>query len=66
MNFDIDKTEPNILLSIINMKLRDEFSDLNDLSAYYDIDKIKLEDRLGSIGYKYSSTNNQFIKNDLI
>ena len=30
MNFDIDKTEPNILLSIINMKLRDEFSDILD------------------------------------
>lgn len=62
MNFEIDKTEPNILLSIINMKLRDEFSDLNDLSAYYNIERIKLEERLGGIGYKYSSTGNQFIR----
>ena len=62
MNFDIDKTEPNILLSIINMKLRDEFSDLEDLSKYYDLDKLKLEEKLSDLGYKYSKLNNQFIK----
>lgn len=39
MKIDAEKTDINILLSIVNMKLRDEFSDLDDFSAYYDIKK---------------------------
>ncbi len=62
MKLDIEKTDVNILLSIINMKLRDEFSDLDDLSAYYDIKREELEKRLESYGYEYSVSNKQFIK----
>ena len=62
MKLDAEKTDVNILLSIINMKLRDEFSDLDDLSAYYDIKREELEKRLESHGYEYSVSNKQFIK----
>ena len=62
MNFDITNMDINILVSIVNMKLRDEFSDLNDLAAYYNVKKEDLEKRLGSIGYKYSAIVNQFIR----
>ena len=62
MNFDITNMDINILVSIVNMKLRDEFSDLNDLAAYYNVKKEDLEKRLGSIGYKYSVIVNQFIR----
>ena len=62
MKLDIEKTDINILLSIVNMKLRDEFSSLDDFSAYYDIKKETLEERLKGHGYEYSDSNNQFIK----
>ncbi len=62
MNFDITNMDINILVSIVNMKLRDEFGDLDDLAAYYNVKKVDLEKRLGSIGYKYSVIVNQFIR----
>ena len=62
MKLDIEKTDINILLSIVNMKLRDEFSSLDDFSAYYNIKKETLEVRLKDHGYEYSDSNNQFIK----
>ncbi len=62
MNFDITNMDINILVSIVNMKLRDEFGDLDDLAAYYNVKKEDLEKRLGTIGYKYSVIVNQFIR----
>ena len=62
MKLDIEKTDINILLSIVNMKLRDEFSDLDDLTAYYDIKKEELKKRMENNGYEYSVSNKQFIK----
>ena len=63
MKLDIEKTDINILLSIVNMKLRDEFSGLDDLSSFYDIKREELEKRLKDNGYTYSVSNKQFIKN---
>ena len=62
MKLDVEKTDINILLSIVNMKLRDEFSDLDDLTAYYDIKKEELKKRMENNGYEYSVSNKQFIK----
>ena len=62
MNFDITNMDINILVSIVNMKLRDEFGDLDDLAAYYNVKKEDLEKRLGTIGYKYSVIVYQFIR----
>lgn len=53
--------DPNILLSLVNMKLRDQFLDLDDLCSYYDIARKDLEETLGKVGYKYSEDNRQFI-----
>ncbi len=53
--------EPYILLSIVNMKLRDFYSNLEDLCEDLNVDKSKLEQNLNNIGYIYSSNNNQFI-----
>lgn len=50
-----------MLLSIINMKLRDEFYDLNTLCEDIDIEKQKLLDKLKTAGYRYNSLTNQFI-----
>ena len=62
MKLDAEKTDINILLSIVNMKLRDEFDDLYDLCSYYDIKKEELEKRLETHDYVYSALNKQFIK----
>ncbi len=62
MKLDAEKTDINILLSIVNMKLRDEFDDLDDLCSYYDIKKEELEKRLETHDYVYSALNKQFIK----
>lgn len=53
--------DKNILLSLINMKLRDEFRSLEDLCKEYDIDEFDIENKLKSIGYKYNKNINQFI-----
>lgn len=55
--------DANILLSIINMKLRDAFSNLEALCEDYNIsiDEIKL--KLEAAGYIYNQDSNQFIRN---
>lgn len=53
--------DPNMLLSIVNMKLRDEFSSLDELTRSYDIDTETLCARLLEAEYRYQASNNQFI-----
>lgn len=50
----------NILLSIINMQLRDKFQSLDDLVRYHDIDSTILCDKLALANFHYDSTTNQF------
>lgn len=52
---------PYVLLSIINMKLRDFYSSIDDLCDDLDENKEKIDNILNSIGYYYSKENNQFI-----
>ena len=49
-----------LLYSLINMKLRDEFLDLNDLINYYGVDKDRLLNKFSEAGYKYVESENQF------
>ncbi|CDI48107.1 DUF4250 domain-containing protein [Clostridium tetani] len=53
--------DPNILLSLINTKLRDEFEDLKDLISTYDLDGKVIVEKLMNIGYKYNESKNQFL-----
>ncbi len=53
-------TDPMILFSFINMKLRDEFSSLDELCLSLGIDRKWLEDKLASVGFEYSAENNKF------
>lgn len=53
-------TDPMILFSFINMKLRDEFSSLDELCMSLGIDRKWLEDYLASVGFEYSAENNKF------
>ncbi|WP_455041809.1 DUF4250 domain-containing protein [Leptotrichia buccalis] len=49
-----------LLYSLINMKLRDEFLDLDDLTNYYGVDKAGLLNRFSEAGYEYIESENQF------
>ncbi|MBR5240949.1 MAG: DUF4250 domain-containing protein [Muribaculaceae bacterium] len=53
-------SDPMILFSFINMKLRDEFSSLDELCATLGIEREWLEDKLSSVGFEYSPENNKF------
>ncbi|MBB6631980.1 DUF4250 domain-containing protein [Clostridium algidicarnis] len=52
--------DANMLLSILNMKLRDEFNTLEDLIKSYDLDRELLTNKLSKSGYIYNVKINQF------
>jgi hypothetical protein len=52
--------DPNILLSVINTKLRDFYSSLDDLCDDLDYSKEEVENILNNNGYFYDSSLNQF------
>ena len=53
--------DPNILLSYINTKLRDEYAGLTELCAALDADREALEATLAGLDYHYSPERNQFV-----
>lgn len=52
--------DPYILLSVVNMKLRDQYSDLDDLCRSLDVDKDELCACLHAAGFDYDAVNNRF------
>lgn len=57
----LNKKDPYMLLSIVNMKLRDEAASLEELCKTYNKDIEELKGQLLSIGYIYDQEHNQFI-----
>lgn len=53
---------PELLLSIINTKLRDFYSSLDDLCDDLDEDKENIINLLSSIDYTYDENLNKFVK----
>lgn len=53
--------DPVMLLSMINMKLRDFYPSLQDLCEDLQIDRKDLEKRLAAIDYAYDPDSNQFV-----
>ncbi len=53
---------PQILLSVINTKLRDNYDSLSALCEDLDYDLSVIKDKLASIGYQYDPNINQFIR----
>ncbi len=49
-----------MLVSFVNMKLRDEYPSLNELCASMDIDRQWLVEKLATVGFEYSEENNKF------
>ena len=54
-------SDPMMLLSAVNMKLRDLYASLDALCDDLDVSRAELEDRLAGIGYAYSEERNQFV-----
>ena len=52
--------DPVMLLSFINMKLRDDYDSLDELCKSLDLDKDEIKEKLGSAGYIYNKQINQF------
>ena len=52
---------PNVLLSIVNTKLRDFYSSLDELCDDLDYDKERVIEILNSIDYYYNSDENRFV-----
>ena len=53
-------SDPDMLLSLINTKLRDEYSSLDDLCDSLDIEKGRILEILEPACYKYDESQNQF------
>lgn len=52
--------DPMMLFSVINMKLRDCYSSLDELCDDLQVDKEEIINHLQSAGFEYSSEHNKF------
>ena len=53
--------EPVMLLSFMNLKLRDYYKNLDELCDDLQLSREEVEASLSSIDYKYSEERNQFV-----
>lgn len=53
--------DPAMLLSFINLKLRDHYGSLDALCDDLDADGTEIRERLASIDYHYDKEKNQFV-----
>lgn len=52
--------DPAMLMSFLNMKLRDNYSSLDELCEDMDIDRHELLDRMKKLGMEYLPEQNKF------
>lgn len=53
-------SDPFMLLSVVNTKLRDNYSSLDELCEDLGADRADLEKKLGEAGFEYIPSANQF------
>ncbi len=53
--------DPAMLLSFLNLKLRDFYDSLDALCDDLDLDRQEIEERLGAIDYHYDERKNRFV-----
>ena len=53
--------DPVMLLSFLNLKLRDYYSSLDALCDDLDVSRSEIEEKLKAIGYLYYPDRNQFV-----
>ena len=49
-----------MLLSFVNMKLRDRYGSLDEMCTDMQIDRKWLENKLASVGFEYTKAQNRF------
>jgi len=54
-------SDPILLLSVVNTKLRDFYKNLDTLCQDMMVDKEELMERLADIDYEYDAARNQFV-----
>lgn len=52
--------DPVMLLSFINLKLRDNYNSFSALCEELEVNKSEIEEKLNKINYSYDETINQF------
>lgn len=52
--------DPMMLLSVVNMKLRDSYASLEALCDDLDVPKEEITKKLEQVGYQYNKETNQF------
>ena len=53
--------DPVMLLSVVNTKLRDYYSSLEDFAAAEGVNVDEIESKLKMINYEYAKERNQFV-----
>ena len=53
--------DPIMLYSVLNTKLRDRYSSLEDLWEDLNVSKEELEEKLKTVGFVYNRERNQFV-----
>lgn len=53
--------DPVMLLSYVNMKLRDQYADLKSMCDDLDVDENEIVKKLASIQYHYEKERNAFV-----
>lgn len=54
-------SDPNMLLSFVNLKLRDYYSSLEAMCDDLDVSRAEIVEKLQGIGYSYQKERNQFV-----
>ena len=53
--------DPVMLLSFVNLKLRDYYSTLEAMCDDLDVDQAQIEEKLAAIDYHYDAGQNKFV-----
>ena len=58
-------SDPIMLLSVVNMRLRDSGDSFDELCCCADCDPQQVQQKLGQIGYIYDREVNQFVRGNI-
>lgn len=56
--------DPYMLLSVINMKLRDFYGSMDELCKSMCVSRTQIDEKLAEIGYKYDITRNCYVQDN--
>ena len=54
-------SDPIMLLSFVNLKLRDYYGSLDAMCEALDVSKVEITAKLAAVNYRYDAEKNQFV-----